>query len=669
MKTRIDVRWTAAAVLTLLSVACAARGPVPTETPTPAPAPAPSAGAETPSAAGPVRGKLPAIARSAGPIDLSLVYPDEGQTMGTRDSTFVYGSTGTADAALRINGRSVEVSPNGAFLGFLPIPASGVYTVTATSPSGDTATVVRHVRVPTAPAPPPDSGAVIADGSVTPSGAMSVESGERVEVAFRGTPGGVASLVLPDSTRLPLVEESVESAAPEGLRNFGVNPDAQLGARRQSWARYRGFLTARPLASPDTATPWPSLIGGILPSPVPGFAHVELVAGGDTARAPLRLNLALMPESRPRVGVATLPGPRPQSPGHVRAEWTPNGTWSLFWPPGTRMTLTGQRGSEYRVSLAPGLDAWLDSAQVRLLPKGTPPVSGSVGTVRLTASDRAVEVRLATSDRFPFRVEASEDALTLTIWGAGGDTGWLQYGHLDPWVRQASWRQEADGVYRLRLDLGTWPWGWKTRWAANGDLVLTVRKPPVVAPDAPLKGLTIAIDAGHPPGGTVSGTGFTEAQANLAEAEALKPLLEKAGARVLMTRSGPGPVGLYERTDTAEKAGADLLISMHNNAFPDGVDPWENSGTSAYYFHAPSALLAQDLERELVEELGLRNLGVGRSSLALVRNPTWMPAVLTETMFMLIPIQGAALENPDVQKRIAEAHLRGIEAFVRARGR
>jgi N-acetylmuramoyl-L-alanine amidase len=78
--------------------------------------------------------------------------------------------------------------------------------------------------------------------------------------------------------------------------------------------------------------------------------------------------------------------------------------------------------------------------------------------------------------------------------------------------------------------------------------------------------------------------------------------------------------------------------------------------------------LAQDLDREISHELGTLDLGVGRADLALAR-PTWMPAVLTETMYLMVPQQEAALRNPAVQQRIAEAHLRGLLQFLRSRAR
>jgi N-acetylmuramoyl-L-alanine amidase len=82
-----------------------------------------------------------------------------------------------------------------------------------------------------------------------------------------------------------------------------------------------------------------------------------------------------------------------------------------------------------------------------------------------------------------------------------------------------------------------------------------------------------------------------------------------------------------------------------------------------YYFHPHSADLTRLLQIEMLDELGLRDIGYGRADLALVR-PTWMPSVLSETMFMMIPEQEAALRDPRVQARIAHAHLRALELFL-----
>src|SRR5687768_14998237 len=69
---------------------------------------------------------LPPVPYVDGPLDVRVVYPPAGARISVRDSTFIFGSTGTGDATLTINGATVEVARNGAFLAFLPVPADGV---------------------------------------------------------------------------------------------------------------------------------------------------------------------------------------------------------------------------------------------------------------------------------------------------------------------------------------------------------------------------------------------------------------------------------------------------------------------------------------------------------------------------------------------------------------
>jgi N-acetylmuramoyl-L-alanine amidase len=174
------------------------------------------------------------------------------------------------------------------------------------------------------------------------------------------------------------------------------------------------------------------------------------------------------------------------------------------------------------------------------------------------------------------------------------------------------------------------------------------------------------VDPGHPPAGAIGPTRLTEAEANLAIALELKPMLEAAGAHVIMTRKDGSPVELGARPLMARDSNAHVLVSIHNNAFPDGVNPFTNNGTSVYYFQRHSVDLAKEFQRELLSELKLRDLGVGRADLALVR-PTWVVSALTETSFMMVPQQESGLRDPSVHERIARAHLRALEAFLRGR--
>jgi N-acetylmuramoyl-L-alanine amidase len=277
-----------------------------------------------------------------------------------------------------------------------------------------------------------------------------------------------------------------------------------------------------------------------------------------------------------------------------------------------------------------------------------------------------IDLRLTTSERLPFRVDGEEDGLTVTVYGAETRTNVMLYGRTDPLIRRLEWEQPADDVYQVHVELNQPLWGFLPFWDEAGNLVVRIRRPPSLDSDDPLRGLYIGVDAGHPPGGAIGPTRLTEAEANLMIAKRLIPMLRERGARVLEIRPDTAAVGLGDRPLIATDSSVHLLVSVHNDAFPDGVNPFLNNGTHVFYNQAQSLELAREIQAELLRALGLRDLGVSRRDLALVR-PTWMPSVLTESTFMMIPQQEAALRNPEVQERIARAHLQGIVDFLRSR--
>jgi N-acetylmuramoyl-L-alanine amidase len=279
--------------------------------------------------------------------------------------------------------------------------------------------------------------------------------------------------------------------------------------------------------------------------------------------------------------------------------------------------------------------------------------------------DDRVRVRVPVSHRVPFKVTESDRAVTLRLYGAVGDVNWIQYGPVDTLVRRTAWAQDNRDEVTLTVELARSLWGYQARWD-RGDLILDLRRPPPLDRGSPLKGLLVAIDPGHPPGGATGPTGLREAEANLAIALEVRRLLEQEGARVFMTRSGDVPLELWPRVNLAERAGAEILVSIHNNALPDGVNPFTNSGASVYYNQPRSVPLARAIQSALVGRLGVRDLGIGRGDLAMVRT-TWMPSVLTEGLYVIVPEQEAALRSPRGQRLYAEAVVDGIRRFLRER--
>jgi N-acetylmuramoyl-L-alanine amidase len=704
-------RFAIRSLLALVAGAAAACASAPTVPESLQPAPVPVTAPPT----------LPVIAEVDGPLRIDVVHPPAGAAVTVRDSTFTFGSTGSGRATLTINGAPVRVAPNGAFLAYLPVPADGVYRMQATKPA-DSVSLEHRVRVP-APPSVPDSGATILRATIEPRGAIALPYGEPIEVRFLGTSGGQATVRLPDGPIVVLTERPLQQS-PGDAANFQRAQAAAAPAGR-GVSEYEGTVPAGSWLAADSAVPMP-MLGKGPPSnvvsmvsigldtvsermarqagvPVPTTAQkdsirrlmnraqeslealldfsqrypawlsmrtpiLELVVDGDTANAPVPVNLHTFETgtfATPRVA-AVRPPADPPSDWTIRGRPGRAGPFHWFWPAGTRLEVDGEWNGQYRVRLGRDLAAWVPASDVELLPEGAALPRGSVNGVRLVPGDRWVDLRIPLPVRMPYQVDVLGHTLRVTVFGATSAANFLQYGALDPLVGRAAWSQPAQDVFAVDVELAVPVWGYKASFDENGALVVRIRRPPAIDPARPLSGLLVAVDPGHPPAGATGPTRLAEAEANLAVGLRLRPMLEAAGARVLMLRADAAPVDLGARPRLATDLDADVLLSLHNNAFPDGVNPFQNNGTSAYYFQPHSLDLAREVQRALLEALGLRDIGIGRADLALVR-VTWMPAVLSETMFLMVPEQENALRDPEVQGRIAAAHVRALERFLSAR--
>jgi N-acetylmuramoyl-L-alanine amidase len=215
----------------------------------------------------------------------------------------------------------------------------------------------------------------------------------------------------------------------------------------------------------------------------------------------------------------------------------------------------------------------------------------------------------------------------------------------------------------VTVSLRAAPYGYLVLWEHDA-LVLRLRGRPAIDARRPLAGLTIAVDPGHPPIGATGPTGLWEPQATLPVGVRLKDILEERGARVVMTRTTDSAVALGDRPIIARRANVNAFVSIHLNAYPDGVNPFVAPGTGTYYFRTHSEPLARDVQRGMVSRLGLIDLGINYDNLAVVRG-TWYPAVLCEGAFIMLPDQEAALRTPEFQDRYARGVADGLERYFR----
>ncbi len=581
-----------------------------------------------------------------GPLSLAIRYPDEGVAIAARDSTFLFGSAGTGRATLTVNGAPVKVWPNGAWLAWVPLPPDTLMRFTVVAVRGaDSASVTRTVRRPRRFVPPPLHAAWVDSSSLSPRGQVWWPADEWLPLALRAAPGSSVSLWDGDSLLAQLVPDHRLPQVDEGIRAF----DRDTANLRRSIPadHYEGRLWPREHLPGDSS--W----------------TLQVVNAADTVRMPWPIELR---QADTTLGVVELnddPSRSGTTDGITVARAVRGGTYTWFWPAGTHVLADARLGDELRLALAPGVHAWVPAAEATVL-RGVAAPHPVVGSLTLGSDSASVTLRIPLSDRIPFQVVESDRRLDLVLYGAVSDANWVRYGPSDDsLVTAIAWTQDDPRGVVLSVNLSLPVWGYRVRYD-HGDMLLDIHRPPAIEGGHPLRGLLIVVDPGHPPVGATGPTGLWEPVPNLGIGLKLRELLAEAGARVVMTRTSDSAVDLYSRTRLADSIGADLLISIHNNALPDGVNPFTNNGTSVFYNHPRSIPLAKAVDAELVKALGVRDLGYARGDLALVR-PTWMPAILTEGLFIMVPEQEAALRSEKGQALYAKGVFRGVEAFLKRR--
>lgn len=174
----------------------------------------------------------------------------------------------------------------------------------------------------------------------------------------------------------------------------------------------------------------------------------------------------------------------------------------------------------------------------------------------------------------------------------------------------------------------------------------------------------VCLDPGHggyDPGAI--GNGLRESDITLEICLKLKPLLEKNGISVSLTRDGDYAPGHLEnqlneelnyRVTVSNNFAADLFVAVHINA---------GGGTGqeilVYGFGGNAETAANKLLPYLVEAGEWTNRGI-RSQNILVLKETSAPAVLTENGFIDSTADAAKLKNSDFRQALAVAHAKGI---------
>ena len=178
--------------------------------------------------------------------------------------------------------------------------------------------------------------------------------------------------------------------------------------------------------------------------------------------------------------------------------------------------------------------------------------------------------------------------------------------------------------------------------------------------------ILVAIDAGH--GGEDEGCSrgnVRETDINIEIAKATETLLSDMGYQVLLIREDDENRSLEERVQIANRAQADIFISIHQNACEEqvskvsGIEVWYNETKG----EAGSKRLAQLIHEDVLLYTGAKDRSlVADESLRVIRE-TDMPACLVETGFLSNKTERELLITEDYQKKLAEGIASGVDLY------
>lgn len=197
----------------------------------------------------------------------------------------------------------------------------------------------------------------------------------------------------------------------------------------------------------------------------------------------------------------------------------------------------------------------------------------------------------------------------------------------------------------------------------------------------------VGIDPGHSPVDVgTSGAGVAEYEHTLDVALRLRPMLEGAGLRVILTRTEHVPLSAMNHPNATERirieqaariaavGNARIYVSLHF----DGLDNPSVRGTETFYNYEnhgeDGRRLAQAIQSHMVDEIramGYATLDRGANDdlkigkpyghLFMLRGP--MPSVCGEPLFLTNPTEGQLMLQEETRQAVARGYAGGIVRY------
>ena len=583
----------------------------------------------------PIAPYLPAQAASAKQIPITVQYPYENLALPAQATEiFIFGQVNLPlPATLDINGQEVPLYKNGGFVAFVPVQ-TGEFELVLTAKNKDTTVqAVRHVKVRGVDIKDLSSTASFDEEQTFPQHPVELLPGDVINLYTRGTPGATVY------ASLPALKKGKEILLAEDADTPGI---------------YRGTFTI----APDQKYKETKVIYKMVNGPEKSKSKM-------TAPAKITVRDAQAPFTYAQVN---LPGVK------LRKKPTPSGNLYPDYRTYGIVRISGQMGGQARIILSDSETAWLENKHLTPL-KEWEETPNTLSFVRTESSDDRTRVTFTLQRPVPIQIHEYQDHVDLTLYYMDEFEQNFSLDDTSPLVSNIQWAQRSTGTLSLRIELNPRAklWGHTYRFEDN-QLVLDLMHEPTrpQQKNKPLAGARIVLDAGHNPkrtppyDGAVGPTGYLEYEGTLALVQELKPLLEKAGATVLLTRHDNNKMTLQNRYDYAKDNQAHIFVSLHYNALAETQNPLASPrGFSVYYTYPHSLELAQSVHQAFAKYVPLADNGLIANTVLFIPRMPDFPSILVENAFLMFPQQEEMAKTKQGRAPLVKALYEGIVNFYK----
>ncbi len=349
-----------------------------------------------------------------------------------------------------------------------------------------------------------------------------------------------------------------------------------------------------------------------------------------------------------------------------------------FIDKGIKLTLVGENNNLYKVQLSDNRYTYIPKTKVKItssqsekldltkvnnpaLYLSSPALSSSWTLINAGKQDK---ITISLSDKKPYIVEhlVNPGKIIIDLFGVQNNSNWITQKSEFKAIDNVDIIGIDSDITRVIINLKNRSfWGYSVKYVGK-SLQISVNH----APDKfSLKGMTIGVDAGHggpTNSGAMSAAGHKEKDQNLAMAHILKSMLEKEGAKVVMSRTDDSSIDNSKRVTNFIKEDIDLLVSIHCNA---GGNPLKTGGTSTYYKHIEHRELAKHILARILEIEGVNNFGLIGNFNFTLNSPTEFPSVLVEALFMSNLWDEEQITDPIFQELIMSKVVKGLKDYLK----